>query len=338
MIKKQVVMKNKKKPPVDNVSKSKSKKRNAETIINDISNEDERYKKLKDDDLNNVEDADDAYANNSDEETKLAFESDDDGEELRKKEYSDVEMKVVEDGIGQYLEKVKANKVNQEEMNNENENEGTMKEVSSSNINTVISILQPRSQDSIKDANQVKSTGSSLKLLANASSSKSHAVTSVLRPRSPDKNVEEISPHQIESSSLIKVHPTPGKNLANYLVLDDVPFQINTPKETISGFNSKSKQAMLDTLKPAQQMILRGLARTKIFQSIKFIGADKLVMNSNIMENMYKNINVTDHNEKCRLHEALRHIVQRQLNSRRSYCIDKIVGQMKGMFFFKFYC
>lgn len=82
MIKKQVVTKNKKKPPVDNVSKSKSKKRNAETIINDISNEDERYKKLKDDDdLNDVEDA---YANNSDEETKLDFESDDDGEELKK--------------------------------------------------------------------------------------------------------------------------------------------------------------------------------------------------------------------------------------------------------------
>lgn len=332
MIKKQVVTKNKKKPPVDNVSKSKSNKRNAETIINNISNEDERYKKLKDDDLNNVEDAEDAYANNTDEETKLAFESDDDGEELRKKEYSDEEMKVVEDGIGQYLEKVKANKVNQEEMNNENDIEGTMKEVSSSNIDTVTSILQPRSQDSIKDANQVESTGTSLILLAKSSSSKIHAVTSVLRPRSPDKNVKEISP-QVESSSLIKVHPTSGKNLANYLVLDDVPFQINTPKETISGFNSKSKQAMLDTLKPAQQMILRGLARTKIFQQIKFIGADKLVMNSNIMENMYKNINVTDHNEKCKLHEALRHIVQRQLNSRRSYCIDKIVGQMKGMFF-----
>ena len=80
---------------------------------------------------------------------------------------------------------------------------------------------------------------------------------------------------------------TPGKNLANYLILAEVPFQINTPKETISGFNSKSKQAMLDTLKPAQQIILRGLARTKNFQQIKFIGAEKLVMNSNIMENMY---------------------------------------------------
>ena len=295
MIKKNVITKNKKNPAVDNVSKSKSKKRNTEKIINDNSNAEQSHKKLKED--NNLTDVEDANANNSDEETKLDIESDDD-EKMKRMEVADDEMKRMEivDGISQYLENVSSSSNIHTVTSNGIE---VSKVVSSNNIHTVTSVLQPRSPDSIKDTNQVETTGSSL------------------------------------------VPANLGKNMANILTLADVAFQINTPKETISGFNIKSKQAMLDTLKPAQQMILRGLAHTKIFQQIKFIGANKLVMNSNIMENMYRNINVTDHNEKCKLHEALRHIVQRQLNSRRSYCIDKMVGQMKGMIliysFFFFY-
>lgn len=284
MIKKNVITKNKKNPAVDNVSKSKSKKRNTEKIINDNSNAEQSHKKLKED--NDLTDVEDANANNSDEETKLDIESDDD-EEMKRMEVADDERDrmMLVDGISQYLENVSSSNIHTVTSNGIE----VSKVVSSNNIHTVTSVLQPRSPNSINDTNQVETTGSSL------------------------------------------VPANLGKNMANILTLADVAFQINTPKETISGFNIKSKQAMLDTLKPAQQMILRGLARTKIFQQIKFIGADKLVMNSNIMENMYRNINVTDHNEKCKLHEALRHIVQRQLNSRRSYCIDKIIGQMKGM-------
>ena len=285
MIKKNVITKNKKNPAVDNVSKSKSKKRNTEKIINDNSNAEQSHKKLKED--NDLTDVEDANANNSDEETKLDIESDDD-EEMKRMEVADDERDrmMLVDGISQYLENVSSSSNIHTVTSNGIE---VSKVVSSNNIHTVTSVLQPRSPNSINDTNQVETIGSSL------------------------------------------VPANLGKNMANILTLADVAFQINTPKETISGFNIKSKQAMLDTLKPAQQMILRGLARTKIFQQIKFIGADKLVMNSNIMENMYRNINVTDHNEKCKLHEALRHIVQRQLNSRRSYCIDKIIGQMKGM-------
>lgn len=285
MIKKNVITKNKKNPAVDNVSKSKSKKRNTEKIINDNSNAEQSHKKLKED--NDLTDVEDANANNSDEETKLDIESDDD-EKMKRMEVADDERDrmMLVDGISQYLENVSSSSNIHTVTSNGIE---VSKVVSSNNIHTVTSVLQPRSPNSINDTNQVETIGSSL------------------------------------------VPANLGKNMANILTLADVAFQINTPKETISGFNIKSKQAMLDTLKPAQQMILRGLARTKIFQQIKFIGADKLVMNSNIMENMYRNINVTDHNEKCKLHEALRHIVQRQLNSRRSYCIDKIIGQMKGM-------
>ena len=78
--------------------------------------------------------------------------------------------------------------------------------------------------------------------------------------------------------------------------------KINTHVEAISGFGSKGKQAMLDSLlSSAQQTLLRGLVRTNFFRMLKFIGPDKLVMNSTIIEHMYSNIHVTDHNEKCKL-------------------------------------
>jgi hypothetical protein len=37
--------------------------------------------------------------------------------------------------------------------------------------------------------------------------------------------------------------------------------------------------------------------------------------------------------EKIKKHSGVRYVLQRQLNSKRNYCIEKIVKQMKGIYF-----
>lgn len=168
-------------------------------------------------------------------------------------------------------------------------------------------------------------------------SSNKHIVASVLSSNSPDSHNESKKKARTDEAATDSVKMTlnddtlPSKNLPQVNVTE-VSMKINTHVETISGFTSKGKQAMVDSLLSSpQQMLLRGVVKSKIFRMLKFIGPDKLVMNSTIMEHLYSNIHVTDHNEKCRLHEALRYILQRQLNSKRDYCISKMVNQMKGM-------
>ena len=168
-------------------------------------------------------------------------------------------------------------------------------------------------------------------------SSNKHIVASVLSSNSPDSHNESKKKARTDEAATDSVKMTlnddtlPSKNLPQVNV-NEVSMKINTHVETISGFTSKGKQAMVDSLLSSpQQMLLRGVVRTKNFRMLKFIGPDKLVMNSTIMEHLYSNIHVTDHNEKCQLHEALRYILQRQLNSKRDYCISKMVNQMKGM-------
>jgi hypothetical protein len=168
-------------------------------------------------------------------------------------------------------------------------------------------------------------------------SSNKHIVPSVLSSNSPDSHNESNKKARIDEADTDSLKRTlndgtlPSKNLPP-VNETEVSMKINTHVETISGFTSKGKQAMVDSLLTSpQQMLLRGMVKTKIFRMLKFIGPDRLAMNSTIMEHLYSSIHVTDHNEKCQLHDALRYILQRQLNSKRDYCISKMVNQMKGM-------
>lgn len=168
-------------------------------------------------------------------------------------------------------------------------------------------------------------------------SSNKHIVASMLSCNSPDSHNESNKKARTDEEATDSVKRTLNDDTISLKNLPpvnetEISMKINTHVETLSGFTSKGKQAMVDSiLTSPQQMLLRGMVRTKIFRMLKFIGPDKLAMNSTIMEHLYSNIHVTDHNEKCQLHDALRYILQRQLNSKRDYCISKMVNQMKGM-------
>ena len=56
-------------------------------------------------------------------------------------------------------------------------------------------------------------------------------------------------------------------------------------------------------------------------------------MNSAIMTKMYAHISITDDSVKMKKYPGVRYLLQRQLNSKRNYCIGTIVSQMKGMIF-----
>jgi hypothetical protein len=231
----------------------------------------------------------------TDDETKIGDELDDD--EMKKEIAKNAEGKEILNVLTRYLDPVQ-----REIMENENDEIIEAKEVSEKEV-----------------------------------SSNKHIVASVLSSNSPDSHNESKKKARTDEAATDSVETTlnddtlPSKNLPQVNVTE-VSLKINTHVETISGFTSKGKQAMVDSLLSSpQQMLLRGVVKSKFFRMLKFIGPDKLVMNSNIMEHLYSNIHVTDHNEKCRLHEALRYILQRQLNSKRDYCISKMVNQMKGM-------
>jgi hypothetical protein len=93
------------------------------------------------------------------------------------------------------------------------------------------------------------------------------------------------------------------------------------------------KKNMLSELTAQEIIVLRGYVRKDVFRMIKFLSDDKLRMNSTIMNQLYEQISVTDDKEKIRKHVGVRYLLQRQLNSKRNYCTEKIVKQMKGIFF-----
>ena len=103
--------------------------------------------------------------------------------------------------------------------------------------------------------------------------------------------------------------------------------------ETVLGFNRKGKKNMLDNLSETEITVLRGWVRKEGFRMIKFLSSSSLNMHSSIMTKMYAHMGITDDNVKMKKYSGVRYLLQRQLNSKRNYCIGIIVSQMKGMLF-----
>jgi hypothetical protein len=103
--------------------------------------------------------------------------------------------------------------------------------------------------------------------------------------------------------------------------------------ETVVGFNSAGKKDMLKHITDSEKIVLRGYVRKEIFRMIKFLSAEKLSIDGTIMTLLYNQITVSTDAEKIKKHSGVRYVLQRQLNSKRNYCIEKIVKQMKGIYF-----
>lgn len=103
--------------------------------------------------------------------------------------------------------------------------------------------------------------------------------------------------------------------------------------ETLVGFDSTGKKNMLENLSATEIPVLRGWVRKEGFRMLKFLSSANLSMNSSIMTKMYAHIGITDESVKIKKYTGLRYLLQRQLNSKRNYCIATIASQMKGMIF-----
>lgn len=107
-----------------------------------------------------------------------------------------------------------------------------------------------------------------------------------------------------------------------------------TSCESMIGFDSAGKRAMMENLNERERIVLRGYIRKEGFKMLKFLSPAELSMNSGIMGLLYEQIGTTCEKEKIKKYLGVRYILQRQLNGKRNYCIEKIVKQLKGMFFF----
>jgi hypothetical protein len=103
--------------------------------------------------------------------------------------------------------------------------------------------------------------------------------------------------------------------------------------ETVVGFSSAGKKNMLENLSDTEISILRGWVRKEVFRMIKFLSPANLGIDSSIMTKLYTHISVYDDSVKMKKYSGVRYLLQRQLNSKRNYCIATIVSQMKGMIF-----
>ena len=116
-------------------------------------------------------------------------------------------------------------------------------------------------------------------------------------------------------------------------LLKNVSSFTKTYCETVVGFDSKGKKNMLENINEQELLVLQSYVCKNTFRLIKFLSNEKLSMNSTIMNSLYEQISITDNKVKEEKYLGVRYVLQRQLNSKRNYCIEKIVKQLKCMFF-----
>lgn len=121
-------------------------------------------------------------------------------------------------------------------------------------------------------------------------------------------------------------------------IVAEVEQDANTYCETLVGFNKAGKKDMLENITDKEKIVLRSYVRKELFRRIKFLSAEQLSMNSSIMIKLYEQINATSDDAKIKKYLGVRYILQRQLNQKRSYCIEKIIKQMKCMFLSELFC
>jgi hypothetical protein len=116
------------------------------------------------------------------------------------------------------------------------------------------------------------------------------------------------------------------------ITADEQALDINTYCETLVGFNRAGKKNMLDNITDQEKLVLCGYVRKEIFRKIKFVNSELLSINSTVMNKLFEQIGADSGEARGRKYLGVRYILQRQLNQKRSYCIEKIIKQMKCMF------
>jgi hypothetical protein len=87
---------------------------------------------------------------------------------------------------------------------------------------------------------------------------------------------------------------------------------------------------MIRNLTPTDIRNLRFYVRNNVFKRIKFVGPEHVCMDSPLIQEMLKLANVASEDDKKRKFLGVKYILQRQLNSKRNYCSDKIIKECRG--------
>ena len=156
----------------------------------------------------------------------------------------------------------------------------------------------------------------------------------------PDDELDTEQQNEINLSNKIvpNVQPREKNKIAEEIdSIQDVARLTNTYCEKVVGFDSKGKKNMFEKINEQELLVLRSYVRKNTFRLIKFLSNEKLSMNSTIMNSLYEQISITDNRVKEEKYLGVRFVLQRMLNSKRNYCIEKLVKQLKCMFLFCIY-
>jgi hypothetical protein len=87
---------------------------------------------------------------------------------------------------------------------------------------------------------------------------------------------------------------------------------------------------MKTNLTESEIQSLRYFVRNTIFNRIKFVPSPQLGIESGIFQKMFEHIKVNDDNLKQTKFVGVKYLLQRQMNSKRNYCTEKICKEIKG--------
>jgi hypothetical protein len=102
--------------------------------------------------------------------------------------------------------------------------------------------------------------------------------------------------------------------------------------DQLNDNEQKGRSEMIRNLDAGEMRLLRFYVRNFLFTRIKFAGHEQLSQDSFLIDLLFKQINVTNDEDKRRKYLGVRYVLQRQLNSKRNYCTDKIVKECKGKY------
>jgi hypothetical protein len=112
---------------------------------------------------------------------------------------------------------------------------------------------------------------------------------------------------------------------------DDAVSSIMPP--TVSSSQLEDNETNLP--QPTKTLIV-SLIRNQIFRRIKFLSNEKLSFDSSICKQLFNSIGFHDKKAQVAKYEILRHLVLRQMNAKRNYCIDQILSKARGLYIFYF--
>lgn len=134
-----------------------------------------------------------------------------------------------------------------------------------------------------------------------------------------NENNKSVSKNMTDVKETCFLVPTSEKESSSDLYTDEM--YRNDRCEMFKNLNSNEIRA------------LRVYVRGPVFNKIKFVNGDKTGRDSKIISDMFKVISINNDKEKQNLKfHGVRHILQRQLNSKRNYTNEKITKTAVGKY------